>query len=139
MLATNIVILKQKLNKLLDTPPIGEGVFYKAAYDAYYNVINVDIDDSNDDSDLAAIVKERKIACEQKKKDDAKQFATDFCNGLKQGGFMNTIADEIDKHIKSAQIDIVVPILPPTIVSPMGPCTGSLTISKSAGAQITIV
>lgn len=139
MLTTNIIVLKQNLNKLLDTPPIAEGVFYKAAYDAYYNLINVDIDATNDDSDLAPIVAEGKIACEQKKKDDAKQFATDFCNGLKEGGFMDTIADEVDKHIKSAQIDIVVPVLPPTIVSPTGPCTGSLTISKSTGAQISIL
>lgn len=138
MLATNIVLLKQKLNKLLDAPPLGEGVVYKAAYEAYYNAIDVDINDSNDDPDLAPIVAKAKIDCEQKKKDDAKQFATDFCNGLKDGKFMETIADEIDKHIKSAQIDISIPALLPTIISPMGPCTGSLNISKSTGAQIII-
>jgi hypothetical protein len=138
MLAANITLLKQNLNQLLATPPIKEGPVYKAAYDAYYNVTKVEIVADNQDPDLQAIVLQKKLECEQKMKSDAQQFAIDFCNGLKSGRFMETIADEIDKHIKSAQIDIVVPVLPPTIVSPFGPCTGSLAISTATGAQITI-
>ena len=35
MLATNLPLMKQNLNKLLDVPPV-EGPVYKAAYNAYY-------------------------------------------------------------------------------------------------------
>lgn len=138
MLSANLPLLKQNLNDLLSVPPLKEGVVYKAAYDAYYNVIKTDIDTNNSDPDLAPIVASSAAQCEQKMIDDAKQFATDFCNGLKSGGFMDSIADAINSHIQSAQIDITVPAIPPTITSPTGPCTGSLIISKSIGAQIVI-
>lgn len=139
MLATNLPILKQQLNKLIETPPTSESPMYKAAYDAYFNVTNVEIDVENEDNDVKQIIAESKESCEQKVKDDAKQFATDFCNALKDGKFMDTIADEIDKHIKAAQIDITVaPTAIATIISPMGPCSGACVISESTGSQIII-
>lgn len=139
MLAQNIILLKQNLNKLLMTPPVGEGPVYKAAYDAYFNVTNVEIDSENDDVDLQPIIAESKQKCEQKVKDDAKKFATDFCNGLKDNGFMDTIADEIDAHIKSAKL--LITMLPQgiaTIVSPVGPCSGSMVIDDTT-ADIQIL
>jgi hypothetical protein len=138
MLTSKLPILKQKLNQLIETPPIKESVVYTAAYNAYYNVNKVETNITVDDIDLAPIVEENKIKFEQNLQNNAKKFATDFCNSLKDGGFMDTIADEITKHIQSAQINITVPALPPTITSPMGPCTGSLIISPSTGANIVI-
>lgn len=138
MLTTNLPLLKQNLNQLIETPPVKESVMYKAAYNAFYNVTKVDIDTKCTDPDLLPIILSKKKECEQKMKDDANKFASDFCNALKDGGFMDIIADEINNHIKSAQIDITIPALPPTIISPMGTCSGSLIISKSTGANFII-
>lgn len=138
MLASNIIILKQKLNQLLATPPVSEGVVYKAAYDAYYEVAKFDTTVKNNDPDLGPIVSTGVIGCEKTLKDNAKKFATIFCKGLKDGGFMDTIADEVDAHIKSSKL--VISMMPQgiaTIVSPMGPCTGSMIISdETANIQI---
>lgn len=138
MLSANLPLLKQNLNNLLSVPPVNEGPVYKAAYDAYFNVTNVEVDTENDDSDLKTTVEEAKQSIEQKVKDDAKKFATDFCNGLKDNGFMDTIADEVDGHIKS--IKLLITMMPQgiaTIISPMGPCTGSMVIDDStANIQI---
>lgn len=136
MLATNLSLFKTQLNQLLN--PTKGSVMFDAAYNAYYNTIKVDIDSNNDDPDLKPIIDAEKAKCEQKMKDDAKKFAEEFCKGLKNGGFMDSIADQVDMHIKSAQIDIIVPTLLPTIISPVGPCTGSLAISQNTGAQIII-
>lgn len=137
MLATNKIALKQNLNNLLGVPPM-EGPVYKAAYNAYYNVTKVDIDKTNNDPDLAPVIAENAAKCEQKMKDDAKKFATEFCNGLKDGGFMDTIADEIDSHVKA--IKLLITMMPQglaTIVSPMGPCTGTMIIDDTtANIQI---
>lgn len=135
MLATNLPILKQTLNKLIDK----NDVVYEAAYNAYYEATKTDLPIANiTDSDLSPTAIKKKSECEKILKDKAKLFATEFCKGLKDGGFMDTIADEVDKHIKMAQIDINVPSLMPTISSPVGPCSGSLNISVSTGAQIVI-
>ena len=138
MLSTNLPLLKQNLNNLLSVPPANEGPVYKAAYDAYFNVTNVEVDTENEDSDLKSIVEQAKQDVEQKVKDDAKKFATDFCNGLKDNGFMDTIADEIDAHIKSTKLLItMMPQGIATIVSPVGPCSGSMVIDDTtANIQI---
>lgn len=137
MLSTNIIQLKQNLNKLLGTTHPNKGPVYEAAYNAYYSVNDFNIE-SSDDAEINAILDTTRINCENKRKEDADKFATEFCNALLEGGFMDSIADEIDKHIKSAMITINVPVIPPTLVSPTGPVTGSLIISETAGAQITI-
>lgn len=137
MLATNLPILKQKLNELIEIPPTKESIMYKAAFNAFYNVTKVEIDNKCTDPDLLPVVLANKLACEQKMINDAKQFAADFCKGLKDEGFMDIIADEMTKHIKEAQIDISLSV-PSTVVSPKGPCFGSLVISKASGASIII-
>jgi hypothetical protein len=142
MLTTNLPLMKQKLNQLISTPPAGESPVYKAAYDAYYNSVKVDIDGNNNDPDLGPIVAEKKAECEQKMKDDAKKFATNFCEGLKNNGFMDSIADEIDGHIKSMKLMIsVLPTGIATIVStaPGAPCTGALIIDDPTTATISIL
>ena len=137
MLAANLPILKQNLNKLI-TANKGSA-FYNAAYEAYYSLFkNVASSiDSGSDPDLKPIIEAQKLECDRKAKADAELFAKSFCEALKKASVMDIIADEINTHIKSAQIDITAPILP-TVTSPMGPCTGSLTISPMTGANITI-
>ena len=137
MLATNIVEFKSNLNKLLSTPP-SAGPVYKAAYDAYYSISNFDINTDVDDIDIKPILEKTKQQCESKRKNDADLFAKTFCENLLKSDIMNDIADEIDKHIKSALIDISIPVIPPTLISPSGPVTGSLLISETAGANISI-
>jgi hypothetical protein len=115
------------------------GLFYQAAYDAYYKTAEPNSPPTEEEDSVNPSV-------EMKLYNDAKntaankshEFAAAFVKGLRDGGFDSILADEIDKHVKSAQIDINVPVLLPTIVSPMGPCTGSLSISTLTGAQITI-
>ena len=136
MLSTNIVQLKSNLNKLLSIPP-EEGPIYKAAYNAYYDVSNFNITHS-DDPDIETILRKTENDCEEQRKRNADQFAKTFCNDLLNNDLMSTIADEIDKHIRSAMITINVPVIPPTVISPSGPVTGSLIISESTGAQISI-
>lgn len=138
MLSTNIIPLKQNLNKLLGTTIPNKGPVYEAAYNAYYSITDFNISTNGDDADINGILTSKKIECEKKRKEDADKFAKEFCDTLLKGGFMNTIADEIDKHIRQAMITINVPVLPPTLISPTGPVTGSLIISNATGAQITI-
>lgn len=153
MLATNLPILKYNLNDLLNVPPIEEGPVYKAAYAAAYNAKytegkrnfeNADSAIQNIDDDLKASITssaeyiKREPDLKDKSDKFAKDFATEFCNSLKNNGFMDSLANEIDKHIKA--IGLSVTVLPQglaTIASPAGPCTGTLMIND-ATAQIQI-
>lgn len=135
MLSTNILSMKTKLNSLL--APSSGNPMYDAAYNAYYsanksvfNAISVDEDPSGVANKNATETNERIKSC-------AKEFAEEFCKGLKSSGFMDSIANEIDKHIKSMGLSITVPISP-TVASPAGPCSGMLNISEKTGAQILI-
>ena len=135
MLNVNLPLMKQNLAKLLSTPPTKKGPVYEAAYNAYYSIIDVDFDANTEDTDLMPIVQEQKIKCEQKKKDDADKFAKAFCEGLKSGGFTDAIADEIDGHVKA--IKLLITMMPQgiaTIVSPAGPCTGSMIIDDTTAS-----
>lgn len=145
MLATNLPIMKQNLNKLLDVPPV-EGPIYKAAYNAYNEAnkaeaVSYTSDDDplgNQAADSARIVED----INNNIKKCADRFAKEFCKQLKQNGFMDAIADEIDGHVKAIKLMISIPTLAPTIVSPMGPCTGALIISEDnpvGPAQIQIL
>ena len=141
MLATNLPIMKTNLNLLL-TPSKGNP-FYDAAYNAYYEANkaepasyspdddplgNQTIESANITDDINNNIDKRAIT-----------FATEFCNKLKQNGFMDAIADEIDGHVKAIKLSIaVLPQGLATIVSPVGTCTGTLMIND-ATAQIQIL
>lgn len=136
MLSTNKEILKTNLNNLIaeNTSPM-----YKAAYNAYYNMTKANMQTIEvTDIDLQPIVEAELIKIEQKIKDDANNFANDFCKTLKDGGFMDTLADEIDNHVKA--IKLLITMMPQglaTIISPMGPCSGSMVIDDTtANIQI---
>lgn len=136
MLSANKEILKTNLNNLIaeNTSPM-----YKAAYNAYYNMTKANMQTIEvTDIDLQPIVEAELIKIEQKIKDDANNFANDFCKTLKDGGFMDTLADEIDNHVKA--IKLLITMMPQglaTIISPMGPCSGSMVIDDTtANIQI---
>lgn len=137
MLATNLPVLKQKLNQLIKDSK--GSAFYNAAYEAYYALVkgisnNIDL---GNDQDLIPIIEAEKVKCDKKAKEDAELFAKTFCYELKKAEIMDIIADAINEHIKTAQIDIITPAVS-TIISPVGPCSGTLSISKTTGATISI-
>ena len=142
MLATNLPIMKQNLNKLLDVPPV-EGPVYKAAYNAYYEANKAETVSYSSENDPLGnqTTESAKIVADINNNIDkcADKFAKEFCKQLKQNGFMNAIADEIDGHIKAIKLMINIPSLLPTIISPMGPCIGALSITEETGAQIQIL
>ena len=142
MLATNLPIMKQNLNKLLDVPPV-EGPVYKAAYNAYYEANKAETVSYSSENDPLGnqTTESAKIVADINNNIDkcADKFAKEFCKQLKQNGFMNAIADEIDGHVKAIKLMINIPTLLPTIISPMGPCTGALSITEETGAQIQIL
>lgn len=146
MLATNKPLMDQAFNKLCikgngsASSAKSAGAIYKAAYMAYYekNAANLPKNDPND-KDILNNLKNQGLTIEDVKKkleNDSHDFASLFTDAMSE--CLKEISNQIDAHIKSAQIDIMVPALLPTIISPMGPCTGSLSISKATGAQITI-
>lgn len=142
MLATN----KPKMQKVFsDMIADKTGMLYKAAYYAYYDTTETIY--NNQQKSVTEYLSNNKLSGsdtsieppdKSKWEADAKVFASSFVKALRDAGFDQVLSDEIDTHVKSAQIDITIPALQPTIISPMGPCSGSLVISQSSGAQITI-
>ena len=131
MLSTNKPSMDNKLKKLYN-------VFEDAAYEAFLKSEGYDDVDSQID-DLELQNKPNKSEIKKKMEDTAKTFSDEFVKQLKDGKVLETISDEIDKHVKSIKLMISVPTLLPTIISPMGPCTGALTISEETGAQINLL
>ena len=132
MLSTNKPIMQQKLNNLLNE----NGPVYNAAYNAILSTIpepenNVEME-SDDTGDMTSLLEESILKQKNKRIEDAKKFAKEFVDGLKFGGFMDAIADEIDSHIKSTQLLITMqPQGVATLISPVGPCTGTMIISDT--------
>ena len=142
MLATNKPMMQKVFSDMITDKT---GMLYKAAYNAHYDTSEHIYNEQQ--KSIAEYLSNNKISGsdatieepdKSKWEADAKVFASSFVKALRDANFDSILADEIDKHVKSAQIDITVPVLPPTITSPMGPCTGSLMISQSTGAQIII-
>lgn len=131
MLSTNKPTMDKNLKALYD-------VLYDAAYEGYLKAEGYDDVDSNID-DLEIQNKPDKSEIKGKMEDTAELFADEFVKQLKDGSFLETISDEIDTHVKAIKLMISVPTLMPTIISPMGPCTGALTISEETGAQINLL
>lgn len=131
MLSTNKPSMDNKLKKLYN-------VFEDAAYEAFLKSEGYDDVDSQIDG-LELQNKPNKSEIKKKMEDTAKTFSDEFVKQLKDGKVLETISDEIDKHVKSIKLMISVPTLLPTIISPMGPCTGALTISEETGAQINLL
>ena len=142
MLAANKPLMQKVF---LDMITDKTGMLYQAAYNAYYDTTEYNYNEQQ--KNISSYLANNKIGGsdavleepdKRKWEADAKVFASSFVKALRDAKFDSVLADEIDKHVKSAQIDIAIPAIQPTIVSPMGPCSGSLIISAASGAQITI-
>jgi hypothetical protein len=128
--------MKNALNLLLNDSQ-GNPV-YDAAYNAFYEANKGDENAVSAADDPNGIAGGAVGKVNERMKTLAETFAKEFCNKLKDGKFMDSIADEIDKHIKSMELFIsVLPTGIATVVSPVGPCTGAMIISK-ATADIQI-
>jgi hypothetical protein len=147
MLSVNKPLMDAAFNKLCIkgtgtyTSAKSAGTIYKAAYEAYYNKAAEKLPKSDpDDKDLQDKLRSEGLLVNDIKKqleDDAHDFASLFADAMKE--CLKEVSTQIDAHIKSASINITIPALLPTIISPMGPCTGSLTIGEATGAIINIM
>lgn len=130
MLSSNLPVMKNALNLLLNDSQ-GNPV-YDAAYNAFYEANKGDENVVSADDDPNGIAGGAVGEVNERMKTIAEIFAKEFCNKLKDGKFMDSIADEIDRHIKSMELTITMfPTSLATIISPTGPCTGTMVISKA--------
>lgn len=124
------------------TSPAGD--MYKAAYDAYYNIISDAMSGSNfvsEDTDIAPQLASKKAEMEAKLKKDATDFATELCGGIEK--CLEEIATQIDAHIKSMQITVLAPTPGPSgtvLACGVGPVTGTIganNLSPTGGITIS--
>ena len=119
-----------------------DGAIYRAAYNAYYNIAINAFEKSNDvdDPDLQNIVSVEREKCKNAIADTSKKFAEDFCEGMKE--CLDVIADQIDAHIRSMQINIMTMTPGSTatvLTTAVGPVTGTIemnNISPTGGITI---
>lgn len=135
MLSTNLPLMKQRFSSMLTD---NTGMFYKAAYEAYLESMSDQKPIVSNDPDISAIIDDANAKMNKLKIEKSEAFAKAFVKSLRNSNFDDLLANEIDKHIKSMMLTITVPALLPTIISPTGPCSGSLTISEATGAKISI-
>jgi hypothetical protein len=145
MLATNLPIMKQTLNSLIME---NNSVMYDAAYNAFYEASKPDknaakIDDPSAQQQNDGFQNDMVKQIDDMVKEKAKEFANMFCKNLKDGGFMDKIADEIDKHVKSLDISITTAVPGPSgsvLACGVGPVSGSIilnTLSPTGGITIS--
>lgn len=136
MLSVNKPIMQQTFSNMLQEDT---GMLYKAAYDAYMASMNDVKDMSNDDPEMEFQIANANSEMNKLKDKKSKEFAKAFVNSLKESGFDTTLANQIDQHVKSIQL--LITMLPQgiaTLISPMGPCTGTMVISD-ATANIQVL
>lgn len=135
MLSTNKPLMDQKLIALYDN------AFKNAAYEAYLKAEGYDDVDAN----IAKMELQNKpnpsdIKDEMKR--CAKLFSDEFVKQLKNAKLLETISDEIDGHVKAITDGLIITMLPQgiaTVVSPVGPCTGSMIIQSGSTANIQLL
>lgn len=139
-LAANKSTMDLKFKEL--TSPAGD--MYKAAYDAYYNIISDAMNGSDfvsEDTDIAPTLAAKKSEMEAKLKQDATNFATELCGGIEK--CLEEISNQIDAHIKSMMITIVAPTPGPcgtVLACGVGPVTGTIganNLSPTGGITIS--
>ena len=145
MLSTNKISMDNTFAMLAkkgtaNNPDAG-GAIYKAAYHAYFDKTYDNLKSMQDptDADLKADLASKKILktdVEESLRKDAHEFASYFADAMDE--CLSEISNQIDQHIKSMCLNIIMqPQGIATIVSPTGPCSGSMIISDST-AQIMI-
>lgn len=136
MLTANKPLMKQKFANMLTDKT---GMFYKAAYNALLESMEDQKPYTGDDAAIAATINAANAVMDKLKIQKADAFASAFVKSLKDSGFDDLLADEIDKHVKS--LSLMITMLPQglaTLISPMGPCTGTMVISD-ATANIQVL
>ena len=144
MLAANLIVMKQQLKQLsaLSVQPANveqnpKSPFWEAAKTAYYETIKPDIPDA-EDPDFQDKVIQARIDAENDANESANKFAYYFCKILNDNKIWDTIADEIDGHVKAMEpmINLIVPTHG-ALACPAGPVTGTLVgTTKNGGIQI---
>ena len=139
MLSVNKPLMDNKFSMLTAE---NTGAVYNAAYNAYYNMAKKTLDSASgsvDDPELAAILEANKAEQENRIKEDSKKFALDFCEGISE--MLTEISNQIDAHVKAIADGMIITMLPQgiaTVVSPAGPCTGSMIIQNNTTANVVI-
>ena len=139
MLSVNKPLMDTQFS-LLTVPHTG--AIYKAAYNAYYNLASAAFDESSKestDADLAPTLTAAQAKMKSKIVEDANKFASDFCEGMSD--MLKEISNQIDAHVKAVANGLVITMLPQgiaTVVSPVGPCTGSMIIQNNTTANVVI-
>ena len=135
MLGVNKPLMDQKLSALYDS------AFKKAAYEAYLKASGHD-DVDGEVAKMELQNKPNSNEIKDKMKSCANAFADEFVKQLKNAKLLETISDEIDGHVKTVKDGLIITMLPQglaTIVSPMGPCTGSMIIQNGSTANIQLL
>lgn len=129
MLTANKPLMKQKFASMLTDKT---GMFYKAAYNALLESMGDQKPYVGDDAAIVATVNAANTVMDKLKIQKADAFASAFVKSLRNSGFDDLLANEIDKHVKS--LSLLITLQPQglaTLISPVGPCTGSLIISDA--------
>lgn len=137
MLAVNKPLMEMTFSQMLME---NTGMLYKAAKEAHYaaseHMYNSQKESYN--SIIDTVITPMGDADNTTKKmwtDTAEEFAKAFVKSLKDSGFDSTLADEIDKHVKS--IEPMLSFIVPThgaLACPAGPVTGTLIGTTTNGA-----
>ena len=137
MLSQNKPLMDQKLIALYDKAlynAADKAQLKQAGYDDIVKNINaMDIDNS---------IKPDANTIKKDIENTAKKFADEFVKQLKDANFLETISNEIDGHVKAVANGLIITMLPQglaTIISPMGPCTGSMIIQNGSTANIQLI
>lgn len=120
------------------------GIVYKSAYEAYYKKIAENLPTSDpSDPDVAAKLKSDGLSVDDIKKKlekEAHDFASLFADAMKE--CLSEVSNQIDAHVKAVANGLTITMMPQglaTVVSPMGPCTGSMVIKNGATASVVIM
>lgn len=136
MLSVNKPLMDQKLSALYDN------ALKKAAYEAFKKASKYDeVDKEAGGINAAEEYMPDTSLIKSRIDESANDFADEFVKQLKNAKFLETISDEIDGHVKAIADGLIITMLPQglaTIVSPMGPCTGSMIIQSGSTANIQL-
>jgi sulfite reductase alpha subunit-like flavoprotein len=129
MLAVNKPLMEMTFSNMLTEKT---GMLYKAAYEAFYETTKPTKGDGSVNPDTEQQIYD---TIEKSAKENAEKFAKTFVKTLKDAGFDSTLADEIDKHVKS--IEPIVTLIVPTqgaLANAGGPVAGTLVGTTTNGA-----
>jgi hypothetical protein len=148
MLSVNKPLMDTKFSMLVKKGtakmPDSGGAIYKAAYHAYFDKTYDRLMETSDpsDTDLYDDLRSKKMLKSDnidKLRDDAHDFASLFADAMDE--ILKEVSSQVDAHVKALANGMTITMLPQgiaTVVSPMGPCTGSMVIKNGATASIII-